>query len=100
MKTFDLKTTKLCKSPTRISKLHWALAKDHLDRLHVKIIGIQLGFSENAWGGKGQWWLGVGDAGGEGDEDYKSIQLRDVEILSLALQPENFRMKLTSFLHL
>lgn len=99
MKTFDLKTTKLCKSPTRISKLYWDLAEDHLDRLHVKMIGIQLGFSEIAWGSKGQWWLGVWGVGERG-EDYKSIQLRDVETLSLALQPENFGVKLTSFLHL
>lgn len=38
--------------------------------------------------------------GAERGEDYKSIQLRDVETLSLALQPENFGVKLTSFLHL
>lgn len=61
----------------RISKIHWDLAKDHLDGLHVKMTGIQFGFSEIAWGCKGQWW-------GGGDEDCKSVQLRDLKAVLLS----------------
>lgn len=63
MRASDLQTIKLCKSPTRISKLHWDLAKYLLDGLHIKMIEIHLGVPEIAWGSKGQWWWWGGVSG-------------------------------------
>lgn len=76
MRMFDRKTTRFHKSFTRISTLHWDLAKDHLDGLHVKMVGIQLGFPEIVRGSRRQWWWFE-----EGGEDCRSLQLRDVSLV-------------------
>ena len=43
-------------NPSQESTLHWDLAKDYLDGLHVKMVGIQRGFLKIVWGSRGQWW--------------------------------------------
>ena len=65
-------------NPSQESRLHWDLAKDCLDGLHVKMIGIQHGFLKIVWGSRGQWWRFE-----EAGEDCKSLHLRDVKLVLL-----------------
>lgn len=88
MRKFDLKTRKLYKSPTRISKVHDDLAKKSFGYIAYKDDRNTTWLSRDCLG---QWrpW--------KADEDCKSIQPRNVKTASVALGTQNLRTELTSF---